>query len=95
MKRFSNNNAGAVYGAAQETFQTNLFRFPNEFKNRNLYFSSAWTSPGGGVGGAMLSGILASEKIIKRYKFENQLNNHINPRPNINNNSLEELLHGN
>ncbi len=95
MKRFSNNNAGAVYGAAQETFQTNLFRFPNEFKSRNLYFSSAWTSPGGGVGGAMLSGILASEKIIKRYKFENQLNNHIHPCPDINNNSLEELLHGN
>lgn len=81
MKRFSNNNSGAVYGAAQESFQTNLFRYPNDFKKKNLYFAGAWVVPGGGISGSVISAIVTSRKIIERYQLKNQLDDYIYPLP--------------
>ncbi len=79
MKKYSNNTDGAVYGACQKLSQSNIFRFNNEIKSRNLYFSSAWVNPGGGVSGVVIGAIITAELILKRYKIEPEFNKFIEP----------------
>ena len=86
MEKYTNNPDGAVYGACQRVFQGHVFRFPNEVKNRNLYFASAWVNPGGGFTGAILSAIKTSEQILKNYNIDNQMNNFKKPESTLNNN---------
>ncbi|MCG3222527.1 MAG: FAD-dependent oxidoreductase [Candidatus Heimdallarchaeota archaeon] len=46
---------------------------PNRIKQKspieNLYFASAWTSPGGGFGGAIISGYLCAISILHNLEF--------------------------
>jgi all-trans-retinol 13,14-reductase len=81
MEKYTGNSGGAVYGACQRISQSNIFRFPNEIKSRNLYFSSAWVTPGGGLSGVIISAINVSEKILKKYKMENQMDKFKYPLP--------------
>ncbi len=87
MEKYSNNTDGAVYGACQTVFQGNIFRFPNEVKGKNLYFASAWVSPGGGFSGTIISAIVAAERILKKYKIKNRLDDFVEPFPA----SIEEI----
>ena len=83
MEKYSGNTDGAVYGACQRISQSNMFRFPNEIKKRNLYFSSAWVTPGGGLSGTIISAINVAGLILKRYGIENQADEYIHPIPQI------------
>lgn len=84
MEKYSNNPDGAVYGACQRNSQSTIFRFPNQIKNRNLYFSSAWVSPGGGISGVMMSAYKTVNLILKKYKILNKLEDFKKPEYKLN-----------
>ena len=86
MEKYTNNPDGAVYGACQRVLQGHIFRFPNEIKNRNLYFASAWVKPGGGFSGVLLGAVKTAEIILNKYKIYNKINDFINPRPTVGSN---------
>lgn len=73
MEKYTNNTDGAVYGACQRMNQGSVFRFPNEIKNKNLYFSSAWVNPGGGFSGVIYSAINTVDLILKKFKIKNKI----------------------
>jgi len=81
MEKYTNNPSGAVYGASQSISQANLFRFPNEIKNRNLYFAGAWVSPGGGLSGVMVSGQETVKLILKKFKIKPLYEDYALPEP--------------
>ena len=60
MKRFTLNPHGTPYGFTQSKEQSGLKRFRNNFMIPNLYFASAWSFPGGGFEGTVMSGFLAA-----------------------------------
>lgn len=63
--RYTLNPGGSPYGYAQIPEQSGLFRAPNKSVVKNLYFASAWTNPGGGFTGAILSGWFCANQILK------------------------------
>lgn len=60
--------AGTAYGYAQTPEQSPEKRPQFEAPIKNLYFSSAWTFPGGGFTGAIIAGIGASDQILSKHK---------------------------
>ncbi len=62
--RYTLNPEGSVYGFAQTPRQSGMFRIPNKSPIKNLYFASAWTNPGGGFTGAILSGWFCANEIL-------------------------------
>ena len=84
MKKYSGNPYGAVYGACQRVLQGNIFRFPNEIKNKNLYFCGAWVRPGGGFSGSIVSAIRTSDIILNNLQIRNKLKSYIVPAPYLN-----------
>jgi phytoene dehydrogenase-like protein len=40
---------------------------------RNLLLAGHWTNPGGGVANSMVSGLLASRRVLKRYEAHKEL----------------------
>ncbi len=81
MEKYSNNPGGAVYGACQRRSQANIFRFPNDIKNKNLYFAGAWVSPGGGLSGVMISGQETVKLILQKYKIDPLYEKFASPYP--------------
>ena len=72
MVRYTNNEKGAIYGFAQTTKQGGLSRFSQKSPLKGLYFSSAWTFPGGGFEGAIRSGDRLVEEVLNpKMKFQN------------------------
>ena len=67
IKRYTLNSEGSVYGFAQTPQQAGLHRLSNKSPIKNLYFASAWSTPGGGFTGAILSGHFCAEEILKKY----------------------------
>ncbi len=65
IQRFTRNPHGIVYGFAQLPRQAGIFRLPCKSPVKNLYFASAWASPGGGFTGAMLSGWLCAHEVAR------------------------------
>jgi len=65
IQRFTLNPEGSVYGFAQIPKQAGIFRLPNKSPIKNLYFASAWTNPGGGFTGAILSGWFCANEVNK------------------------------
>jgi phytoene dehydrogenase-like protein len=65
IERYTLNPKGTPYGFAQIPGQTSIKRIPNKSPIKNLYFASAWTMPGGGFTGAILSGWHCAEEILK------------------------------
>lgn len=64
MTKFTHNPAGAIYGFEQNTRQSGLFnRFPQKYPVKGLYQVGAWTFPGAGFIGTMLSARL----LVDRY----------------------------
>ncbi|MFH0790819.1 MAG: NAD(P)/FAD-dependent oxidoreductase [Candidatus Omnitrophota bacterium] len=64
IKRWTLNPEGTAYGFAQIPSQAGLNRIAIKSPVKQLYFSSAWTRPGGGFSGAILSGYWCAKKIL-------------------------------
>lgn len=60
IQRFTSNPSGSVYGFTQSIEQSGMKRLRNNFLIPNLYFASAWTFPGGGFEGSIMTGFLAA-----------------------------------
>jgi prolycopene isomerase len=64
MTKFTGNPAGAIYGFEQSVAQSGLMRrFPQKYPVRGLYQVGAWTFPGAGFIGTMLS----ARVLVDRY----------------------------
>ncbi|MCI5123042.1 MAG: NAD(P)/FAD-dependent oxidoreductase [Candidatus Electrothrix sp. AR5] len=68
IQRYTLNPDGIVYGFAQLPQQAGIFRLPNKSPVKNLYFASAWSIPGGGFTGAILSGWLCAHEVTRSLK---------------------------
>ncbi len=64
IRRFTLNPQGTAYGFAQIPKQAGIFRVSCRSPIKNLYFASAWTSPGGGFSGAIIGGWLCAKEIL-------------------------------
>ncbi len=83
MERYTNNKKGAVYGFAQDIENGGFDRLKTKTPFENLYLSSAWTQPGGGYQGAILSGVFCSRIVKDKYKDEKIENNDTLLEPNM------------
>jgi phytoene dehydrogenase-like protein len=63
IQRYTLNPGGVPYGYAQVPKQAGIFRVPNKSPIPNLYYASAWTNPGGGFTGAILSGWFCAREV--------------------------------
>ncbi len=68
IKRYILTPKGTAYGYAQIPNQTGRKRFKIKSPINNLYFASAWTEPGHGFTGAILSGQWCAEEILRSKK---------------------------
>lgn len=82
MKRYTNNSLGAVYGWAQSTTQGGFDRLSNHSPLSNLYLAGAWTTPGGGFEGAIISGVMCSERILRKDAFNHTQYPHVSGTTN-------------
>ena len=65
VQRFTLNPEGTAYGFAQTPKQSGMGRVPFKSPIKNLYFTGAWTFPGGGFTGAIISGFLCGNTVNK------------------------------
>ncbi|MES2675765.1 MAG: FAD-dependent oxidoreductase [Pseudomonadota bacterium] len=63
VRSYTLNPAGAPYGYAQTPQQAGGGRLPHASPVKQLYFAGAWTFPGGGFTGAILSGYLCATNV--------------------------------
>ncbi|GAX90978.1 phytoene desaturase family protein [Effusibacillus lacus] len=70
MQRYTSNPEGAVYGYAQTVKQSGIRRLSSRTPYRNLSLVGAWTQPGGGYQGAILSGFMEAERIARKLKIK-------------------------
>ncbi|NTW52995.1 MAG: NAD(P)/FAD-dependent oxidoreductase, partial [Chlorobiaceae bacterium] len=68
IQRFTLNPGGVIYGYAQTPEQSGMSRLLNRSKVPNLYFASAWSNPGGGFTGAILSGWFCAREVLSLKK---------------------------
>ncbi len=66
IRRYTLNPKGTAYGYAQIPCQTGRKRVKIQSPIRNLFFASAWTEPGHGFTGAIMSGYWCAEGIIRK-----------------------------
>jgi len=64
IKRYTLNPHGTVYGYAQIPKQAGPLRIRKKSPVKGLYFASAWTNPGGGFTGAIMSGWFCANEVI-------------------------------
>jgi prolycopene isomerase len=62
--RFTGNPGGAVYGFEQSVDNAYVKRVSNRTPIKGLFLAGAWCNPGGGFGGALLSGQFAFQSIL-------------------------------
>ncbi len=65
--RYTSNYRGAVYGWDQTLDNSGPRRMPHKTPVKNLYLAGAWTSPGGGYGGVIPSGLQCFAEIMKSW----------------------------
>lgn len=65
--RYTRNYRGAIYGWDQTLENSNPRRLPHATPIKNLYLAGAWTSPGGGYGGVIASGLECFGEIMKHW----------------------------
>ncbi len=65
--RYTRNYRGAIYGWDQTLENSNPRRLPHATPIKNLYLAGAWTSPGGGYGGVIGSGLECFGEIMKHW----------------------------
>lgn len=66
IRRYTLNPEGTAYGYAQIPSQTGRRRVRIQSPISNLFFASAWTEPGHGFTGAILSGYWCAEDILRK-----------------------------
>jgi phytoene dehydrogenase-like protein len=66
IKRYTLNPEGTAYGFAQIPEQSGRKRIQHKSPIENLYFASAWTMPGHGFTGAILSGYWCAGEVLKQ-----------------------------
>ena len=64
MQRYTLNSHGAAYGWDASPEQVGANRIGNRAPIAGLYFAGHWSSPGGGVYGASVSGMQAAQEIL-------------------------------
>jgi phytoene dehydrogenase-like protein len=64
IKRYTLNPHGTTYGYAQIPKQSGILRPAKKSPVKGLYFASAWTNPGGGFTGAIMSGWFCAKEVI-------------------------------
>jgi len=65
--RYTGNYRGAIYGWDQTLDNSGQSRLPHTTPIENLYLSGAWTSPGGGYGGVIWSGLECFGEIMQKW----------------------------
>ncbi len=65
IERFASLPEGAIYGLAQTVAQASLNRLNQKTKIKGLFLAGAWTRPGCGVHGCLVSGKDAAELVLK------------------------------
>lgn len=65
IERFTGNPNGCIYGFEQSLGQSVPFRLGHTSPINNLYFASAWVTPGGGYTGAMLAGMTCARAVAQ------------------------------
>jgi phytoene dehydrogenase-like protein len=65
IKRYTLNPEGTAYGFSQIPKQAGRKRIPQKAPVENLFFASAWTVPGHGFSGAIMSGYWCAQEILK------------------------------
>jgi phytoene dehydrogenase-like protein len=65
IEHFTHNPGGAVYGFSQKPEQSGIKRNIQPSIIKNLHYASAWTFPGGGYTGAIISGSLCARKLLR------------------------------
>lgn len=68
IQRYTSNPFGSPYGYAQIPKQAGICRIDNISPIKNLYYASAWTRPGGGFTGAILSGWFTASDVLAKLK---------------------------
>lgn len=68
IERYTLNPGGLPYGYAQTLDQSARKRLPVKSTVPGLYFASAWSSPGGGFSGAILSGYTCALSVLHQQK---------------------------
>jgi all-trans-retinol 13,14-reductase len=63
IQHYTLNPDGTPYGFAQTPAQSGMGRVPSKSPTENLYFAGAWTFPGAGFTGAIISGFLCGEAV--------------------------------
>jgi all-trans-retinol 13,14-reductase len=65
--RYTGNYRGAVYGWDQTLYNSGPSRLGHETPIKNLYLSGAWTKPGHGYGGVLMSGLECFGQIMQKW----------------------------
>jgi prolycopene isomerase len=63
--RFTRNPKGAIYGFEQSVDNAYFRRIKNQTPIKGLYLASAWSNPGGGFSGVLMSGQIAFRDMMK------------------------------
>jgi len=65
--RYTGNYRGAIYGWDQTLDNSGPNRLEHETPIKNLYLSGAWTKPGHGYGGVLISGLECFGEIMQKW----------------------------
>ncbi len=68
MEKFGLLAEGALYGFAQTPGQSSINRLSQETKIKGLFLAGAWTQPGAGIHGCLVSGQDAADSVLKLLK---------------------------
>lgn len=84
-QRYTNNSNGCIYGWAQTIEQGGTNRAYTKTSFENLMLAGAWSYPGGGYEGAIVSGYLTSNRLLAKNCSQGESNGLI---------SIEALMKG-
>jgi prolycopene isomerase len=73
LERSTHAFSGGPYGWDFTPDQVGIQRLQPVTPIRNLLLAGHWTNPGGGVANSMVSGLLASRRVLKRYEAHKEL----------------------
>ena len=66
--RYANALGGSIYGFNNTPGENTVWRIPQKGPVGGLYFAGAWTQPGGGFEPTIMSGQMAGDLILRKFK---------------------------